>query len=141
MNALVVFHGHGHGPWARLFGSPGLRHCFVCVKRAGYWVRIDSRDGTPLIETVCADTFDLARFYEKQRLTVVAAGVTRADLRAWPLMIASCVGVAKRVIGLRGWRAAFILTPKQLFRHLSARPVRKHSIRNARAVSGQIGSI
>ncbi len=131
MNALVVFHGHGHGPWARLFGSPGLRHCFVCVKRAGYWVRIDSRDGTPLIETVCADTFDLARFYEKQRLTVVAADAAPAGPRAWPLMIASCVGVAKRVIGLRGWRAAFILTPKQLFRHLSARPVREHSIRNA----------
>ncbi len=115
MNALVVFHGHGHGPLSRLFGARGFRHCFVCVRRGGYWVRIDSQDGTPIIEMVCAGTFDLAGFYEKQGFNVAQTRVHRGG-RVSPFVFATCVGVAKRIIGVR---APWVVTPAQLYRHLT----------------------
>ena len=114
MDALVVFHGHGKGPWARLLGAPGYRHCFVCIRRGGYWVRLDGQDGTPLIETVCAGTFDLAEFYARQGLKVVATNVQPGP-NCWPVMLATCVGAVKRALGIR---APWIITPRQLHRHL-----------------------
>ena len=58
-DALVVFHGHGVGLFARWFGAPGFRHCFVCLANGGYWTRLDFKMGLPEFEVLCADSFDL----------------------------------------------------------------------------------
>ena len=44
--ALVVFHGHGAG-WPARWLHPRFRHCFVAVRRDGYWIRFDGRAGLP----------------------------------------------------------------------------------------------
>ena len=111
--AIVVFHGFAHGFWARLFGRSGFRHCFVCLAHQGAWLRFDFQNGTPILEMVCADSFDLASFYRAAGLTVVA---TRRCARSpsrlgWPFMSATCVGAVKKVLGID---APFRQTPFQL---------------------------
>ena len=115
MTALVVFHGFGQGALARLFGRPGFRHCFVCVTQGGAWLRLDFRAGVPTLELVCAAEFDLASFYRAAGLTVVATERRTPSVHL-PLMLATCVGAVKKVLGLS---APFVLTPHHLYRHLT----------------------
>jgi hypothetical protein len=117
--ALVVFHGFGHGALARLLGRAGFRHCFVCLAHQGNWLRLDFQDGRPVLEVVCADSFDLASFYRAAGLTAVATNRwPRQTRRAspWPFMTASCVGAVKKVLGIG---APFVQTPFQLHRFLT----------------------
>jgi hypothetical protein len=113
--ALVVFRGDGAGPWARLFGREGFRHCFVALRRDGYWITVDGGLGRPEIAVAAGAGFDLARFYREQGFTVVETGVG-AERRLLPLRLATCVGLAKWVLGL-GWQRA--LTPYQLYKRLA----------------------
>mgnify|MGYP004244746981 CR=1 FL=1 len=110
-----MFHGTGHGPVSR-FLAPGFRHCFVCVQDAnGVWIRIDGQAGLPNIRAECGAGFDLAGFYRTQGLVVVeCTDIDRRTPRS-PLMLGTCVGAAKRILGLR---APFVLTPYQLYRRL-----------------------
>ena len=112
--ALVVFHGFGHGLLTRLFGCAGFRHCFVCIAHHGSWLRLDFQDGVPALEVVCADSFDLAAFYRAAGLTVIRTERRNRRPR-WPVMLATCVGAVKKVLGAD---APFALTPHQLYRHL-----------------------
>lgn len=114
-DALVVFHGFGQGALARLFGRAGYRHCFICFKSQGAWLRLDFLGGRPILELVCADAFDLAAFYREAGLNVVETHRRAAGPPVWPLMLATCVGAAKQILGLR---VPFVLTPYQLKRHL-----------------------
>jgi hypothetical protein len=117
-DALVVFHGFGHGFWARLFGRAGFRHCFVCLAHQGAWLRLDFQDGLPGLELVCADSFDLAAFYRAAGFTVVETGRRRrrsAGPPLWPFMAATCVGAVKRILGIG---APFVQTPFQLHNFL-----------------------
>lgn len=118
MRAVVVFHGHGHGRIARLL-APGFRHCFVCVADAnGTWIRLDGRAGIPELRAEAAAGFDLAGFYRDAGMTVVEIAECAPRAPRTPLMLATCVGATKRVVGLR---APFVLTPRQLCRRLGGR--------------------
>lgn len=113
--ALAVFHGHGNHALSR-FLKPGFRHCFVAVLAGGYWIVVDGRMGTPELAVVASAGFDLAGFYRAEGFTVVETRVRRRS-PATPLMLATCVGAAKRLLGLR---APGLVTPWQLYRHLTA---------------------
>lgn len=116
MRAIVVFHGRGQGRWARLL-APGFRHCFVCVldEVRGIWIRIDGQAGIPSFRAEAAECFDLAGFYRATGFTVVDCDSHTPRVPRTALMLGTCVGAAKRVLGLR---APFVLTPKQLYRRL-----------------------
>jgi len=114
MTALVVFHGFGAGLFARLFGRDRFRHCFVCLKQSGYWIAVDFKQGAADVDVVCAGSFDLTAFYERQGFKVVGASRV-PNITLWPWMNANCVGAAKKLLGLR---APWVLTPYQLYTHL-----------------------
>ena|SRR3990167_1516930 len=116
MRAIVVFHGFGQSPLARLFGRPGFRHCFVCIAHQDAWLRLDFQAGLPTMEVVCQESFDLAKFYAAAGLTVVAVERTPRTPRL-PFMLATCVGATKRMLGIR---APLVLTPHQLYQRLKA---------------------
>lgn len=116
MRALVVFHGHGHGPLARLL-APGFRHCFVCVRDAnGIWIRFDGRAGIPDIRAEAGPGFDLAGFYRAAGYEVAELADCAPRRPRTPLMLATCVGAAKRILGVR---APFVITPYRLYRRLA----------------------
>ena len=111
--ALAVFHDHGGG-WLRPFLRPGFRHCFAAVAAGGYWIAVDGRRGLPAMTVVAAADYDLAAFYRGLGYTVAA--MTRASVAArTPFALATCVGVAKRVLGVR---APLALTPYWLWKRL-----------------------
>ncbi len=115
MRALAVFHGRGAGPLARLL-APGFRHCFVCIEDAnGIWIRCDGRAGLPDIRAEAPGGFDLGAFYRDQGFAVVEIAHGQRRPPRMPLMLGTCVGAAKRILGLR---APFVLTPRQLHRKL-----------------------
>tara|TARA_R110000868_G_scaffold4155_23_gene25479 strand:- start:6706 stop:7059 length:354 start_codon:yes stop_codon:yes gene_type:complete len=116
MRAVIVFHGRGQG-WCAPFLEPGFRHCFVCVldDARGIWIRLDGRAGIPELRAEAAADFDLAGFFRAAGFAVIELENHVPRPPRTPLMLGTCVGAAKRVLGLR---APFVLTPKQLFRRL-----------------------
>lgn len=113
--ALAVFQGDGAGLWARLFGRPGFRHCFVALRRDGYWITVDGGLGRFEVAVAAGADFDLARFYRARGFTVVETDA-RTQRRLLPLMLATCVGLAKYALRLRSPAA---LTPHRLHRQLT----------------------
>jgi hypothetical protein len=116
MRAVIVFHGRGQGWWAP-FLSAGFHHCFISVldEARGTWIRCDGRAGLPEFRTEAAADFDLAEFYRAAGYAVVALENHQPLPPRTPLMLGTCVGAVKRVLGLR---APFVFTPKQLYRRL-----------------------
>jgi hypothetical protein len=124
-NALVVFHEHGHGLFCRWLRW-GFRHVFVVVKCEGYWIALDGRAGLPELQVVAGADFDLIAHYRCQHgFTVLGLTAPRHRSRV-PVLLATCVGATKRILGLR---AFWILTPHQLYRYLK----RYDAVSNAQA--------
>lgn len=111
--ALAVFHDAG-GHWADRWLKRGFRHVFTCIVANGKWVRLDARNGQPVVEIVARAEYWLDEFYETQGYAVVKTERVERPSR-WPLICANCVGMAKVVLGVRASR---VVTPWQLFRHL-----------------------
>lgn len=111
IDALVVFHDHGHGLFRRWLRW-GFRHVFVVLRCDGYWIAFDTRAGLPVMQVAAGADFDLIGYYRRRHgFTVLAIAAPRRRSPS-PVMLASCVGAAKRVLGIR---AARILTPYQLY--------------------------
>ena len=117
--ALVVFHGHAAGFLARLCAS-GFGHCFVAIDDGRYWIIVDGRAGVPEVRVVAGNDYDLADFYREKGLLVVETETANRAPRQ-PLMLGTCVGAAKRLLGLGAPR---VLTPRQLYRHLTRESAR-----------------
>lgn len=112
MRAILVFHGDGNGCFS-CFLKPGFRHCFVCVHDVNnIWVRIDGQAGVPEIRTEAAACTDLAAHFRALGYSVVELNRVAPQRPRGPLMLGTCVGAAKRVLGIR---APFVLTPWQLY--------------------------
>ncbi|MCY3752803.1 MAG: hypothetical protein OXG99_01785 [Alphaproteobacteria bacterium] len=108
--ALAVFSGKADLGWLRLL-RPGFRHCFVALEEAGRWITVDPLAGyTDVAVQPVPAAFDLAGFYRERGFTVVETR-RRRRFRPAPLLPATCVEVAKRVLGIASWR---VLTPGQL---------------------------
>ncbi len=114
--ALVVFVGHAELPWLRGLRA-GFRHCFVVLRQDGTWLACEAlTDRLELALLPVPQGFDLPGFYAKRGHTVLL-GATRPDLPRRGLTLAplTCVEIAKRLLGVR---AAWVITPWQLYRHL-----------------------
>lgn len=115
-DALVVFHDHG-AFWFSKRLRWGFRHVFVVIRSNGYWVMLDGRDGVPVLQVVAGADYDLAGFYRREHgFTVLQVAAPRLRPHS-PLMLGTCVGAVKRMLGLR---APWVLTPYQLFRYLKS---------------------
>lgn len=112
LKALVVFHGGGRH-WLAPLLAPGFAHVAVMVEAGAHWVLIDPGLGTPDVRIVEAER-DIARECRDQGWAVVETECR--DIQAMgPLMLNNCVGVVKKVLGIRH---PFVWTPFQLFNHL-----------------------
>ncbi len=114
MRAICVFHDEGGGRLRPLL-RPGFRHCFCAMRSGAYWIVVDGRKGLPAIEVVAGADTDLAAFYREVGYAVAEVAAARYPPRQ-PVAFATCVGVAKRLLGVR---APFVLTPYRLWKHLT----------------------
>jgi hypothetical protein len=114
--ALAIFVEHTDCCW--LGGlRRGFRHCFVALRESSAWVTCDPlKDRIELRALPIPADFDLGRFYA-ERGHIVLHGLTRPGLPRGPAVVVplTCVTVAKRLLGVR---APWVLTPRQLWRHL-----------------------
>ena len=115
--AWVVFTDGTELAWLRLL-RPGFRHCFAVLHDGDRWIAVD-----PLAQRLevtvppVAAGFDLPRWFAEQGHTVVPALVRRDLVRPAPWRPFTCVETCKRLLGLH---AGFVITPWQLYRHLTA---------------------
>jgi hypothetical protein len=116
--ALVVFVDHAGCRWLRGLRR-GFRHCFVALRQERAWLICDCLKHRIELASLPAD-FDLAGFYAARGHRVLAGPPTADPVRSGVhLAPLTCVSVAKRLVGVR---AARIVTPWQLFRHLRGVP-------------------
>ena len=121
--AWVVFCDGVDIPWLRLLRR-GFRHCFVVLNDGGHWITVDPL--APLLEVKVAPVpsgYDLPGWFAGRGHTVVPAPVRRGLRQPAPTGPFTCVETCKRVLGVH---ARFLITPWQLFRHLTGaghRPV------------------
>lgn len=121
MRAIVGFHGRSEHLLAR-FLEPGFQHCLVAVldeqgPNGGYWIEIDPRGGTPAVRVMAGGEYDLAKHYNDLKISTVET-TTRDRLPVYPFCYANCVGIVKAILGIRN---PMILTPYQLWRHLTCK--------------------
>ena len=118
MKAIVCFHGSGAGAaWWSRWCRDGFKHCFLCLDDGRYWIKIDGSLGAVQLRVVTGSDFDLAGHYRAHQLTVIETE-TRDGPPFWPLVLATCVGLIKRVLVIR---RPWVLTPRQLHRYLTTR--------------------
>ena len=113
--AWVIFSGKADLPWLKCL-KPGFRHCFVILNDGRNWVTIDPLLNymDVMVHTVPAE-FDLPRWLQARGHKVVEAPLYRLKKPA-PWMAFTCVEAVKRVLGIH---ARMVLTPWQLYRHLT----------------------
>jgi len=120
VKSVVVFHGDKEvdgvatHPLSR-FLAEGFKHCFIVCLSDNYWVRVDGRNGIPMIDVVGGANHDMAHLFSKMGYTTIRLEQAARPLRACMVMN-NCVGLVKAVLCLR---APFVQTPFQLYRYLS----------------------
>ncbi|MCD8520259.1 MAG: hypothetical protein LRY57_03005 [Alphaproteobacteria bacterium] len=119
--AYVVFTGRTDLPWLRWL-KPGFRHCFVLLNDGRQWLSLDPLSNHMEVQVYnhLATSFDLPGWLRKRGHKVVKAPVNRSHHRPAPVMFFTCVEAVKRVLGLH---KAGIVTPWQLYRHLTTNPI------------------
>lgn len=118
MNALVIFHGEGRH-WLAPLLKPGFSHVCVMVEAGDGWVLIDPGAGTPDICVVMGNAeVDAVQKCREQRWTVIKTECRDIEA-AGPFMLNNCVGVVKKVLGIRH---PLVWTPHQLFKYLRKQP-------------------
>jgi hypothetical protein len=103
--------------------KPGFRHCFCALTADAYWIVVDARSGLPAIDVVADAAFDLEAFYRGLGYTVARVDSVPREPQS-PIVLATCVGAAKRILGIR---APLALTPYQLWRRLRNEPDTKEA--------------
>lgn len=111
----VVFTGRTELGWLRWL-RPGFRHCFALIEDGVDWLLFEPLAGhVEIVRPGIPAAIDLAGWYRQQGLTVVPARPVRRQ-RVAPPALFTCVEAIKRLLGIH---APLVLTPHQLFRHLS----------------------
>jgi hypothetical protein len=113
--AWVVFSGQTDLPWLKVL-KPGFRHCFVLLNDGKHWVSFDPLSNyTDISVHHVPGNFDLPGWLQNRGHKVAPANLKRTRKPA-PFMLFTCVEAVKRVLGLH---KKFIITPWQLYRHLT----------------------
>lgn len=117
LSAWVIFSGQTERWWLRLL-RPGFRHCLLVMHDGRHWLSVDPMLNYMNVQVhhTVPDDFDFPRWLQSQGQHVVRAQIDHEKAVPAPLMFMSCVEVVKRVLGIHH---RFILTPWQLYRHLT----------------------
>ena len=122
--AWVVFSGQTDLPWLK-FLKPGFRHCFVLLNDGEHWVSLDPLSNyTDVMVHNVPPQFNLPLWLKDRGHKVLPAAMERHK-RPAPCMVFTCVEAVKRVVGIH---KRFILTPWQLYRHLSSNTLNKGNL-------------
>jgi len=95
----------------------GFRHCFIAFNDGRHWITLDplSHRIEITVQDVPAD-FDLASYYRNMGMRCVLAQLMPTPLRCAPPGLFTCVETVKRALGIQ---SPIIVTPHQLYRHIS----------------------
>lgn len=114
--AVVGFTGRTELWWLHLL-KPGFRHCLVALHDGRGWLIVDPLAHVTRVGSVPAGVgFDPVAWLLAQGYLPVPARPAAPTPLAAPWAPYTCVEAVKRVLGIR---ARFVLTPWQLFRHLT----------------------
>lgn len=114
--AWVVFSGQTDLAWLRIL-KPGFRHCFVLLHDGRSWITLDPLSNyTDINIHHLPPEFDLPAWLRSRGHKVVEAKLKQVRKPA-PFMLFTCTEAVKRVLGLH---ERFIITPWQLYRHLTS---------------------
>lgn len=114
--AWVVFVDEERIFWLRWLRA-GYRHCFVILNDEEHWLAIEPLASCLEVTVLPSPPdFNLPEWLRGQGHQVVEASLQRRVDKIAPLAPLNCVEVCKRVLGLR---TPFVITPYQLYRHLS----------------------
>ncbi|HCM83708.1 MAG TPA: hypothetical protein DIS76_03990 [Rhodospirillaceae bacterium] len=114
--AWVVFTDEDRIFWLRWL-RPGYRHCFMIMNDDEHWLAVEPLASCMEVTVLPSPPdFNLPEWLRGQGHQVVEASLQRNVQKTAPIAPLNCVEVCKRVLGLR---ALYILTPYQLYRHLS----------------------
>ncbi len=103
-------------PWLRML-RPGFRHCFLALRDTGRWIIYEPYSNRTVISVAePASGFDLPAFFSGLGCTVVQTRLAPTPSRPAPWAPYTCVEAVKRVMGIR---SRWIVTPWQLFQHLT----------------------
>ena len=114
--ALVVFTDDSNLFFLKVL-KRGFRHCFVMLHDGKNWISVDPLLSQLLInvEENTHDKKELIEWFKESGYRVVTSDIPETICVSF-LGIYSCVGVIKKILGVRN---PFILTPHQLFKHIS----------------------
>jgi hypothetical protein len=113
--AVVAFSGKAELWWLRAL-KPGFRHCLVALAQpGGGWVLLDPLAHATRVAHLPTLADPVGWFLAHGLLPVPVRPVPPAP-RAAPWAPFTCVEAVKRALGVR---ARFVVTPWQLFRHLT----------------------
>ena len=121
---VVVFSGATAIPWLRML-KPGFRHCYALIEDRGQWLMYEPASHQTRIERIGrAPLGEVLRWLDASDTTFVCCRQLTAPLRMAPIRPFTCVEAVKRVLGIH---APWVLTPWQLFRHLTTENKKKYS--------------
>lgn len=117
-SAAVLFYDESQH-WSRRLLRPGFRHCDVVLQTSapGLWVAAVGKIGGMIAPLALVD-FDPETFARGIGAEVVLLPCYLPACRRSPVMLSTCVGVAKAALGIR---QPWIITPWQLYRWLKDR--------------------
>jgi len=115
--AWVVFTNQTDVPWLRFLKSP-FRHCFVILREGENWMTVDPmlNHMDVRVHNHLPSDFDLPRWLQSRGQNVVPASLDRSHKKPAPWRPFTCVEAVKRILGIHD---RFVLTPFQLYRHLT----------------------
>lgn len=98
----------------------GFRHCFVALGSPAGWLVVEPMSHlTEVTPLDLPQDFDLAGWYRAHGHAVVEVRPATPPRQCAPWRPHSCVEVVKKILGIH---AGFVLTPWQLYRHLTSKP-------------------
>lgn len=113
----VVFSGQADMAWLRIL-KPGFRHCAILVNDGERWMSLDPLSNYMDVTTHDVPIeFNMPLWMEDRGHKVIKAENAR-PAKAAPWGVFTCVEAVKRVLGIHN---RFIITPWQLYRHLSGK--------------------
>ena len=122
---VVAFVGETDIPWLRLL-RPGFRHCFAVIECSGHWLIYDPASHQTRLDRLGRLALaELLNWLTLPNTTLICCRTKAAPARLAPVRPYTCVEAVKRILGIR---AALVLTPWQLFRHLTKENKNKISL-------------